>query len=156
MATEAVGTEALPRRGHEQDGSLRLPVRVRSSGLSSRAVLWSVGLVALTSAVTFVFGGVSQASLSRAAPPGGRTDSRVRHDYDVYVQDGRRGCRWETPQQGTAQVAVCGDDRESVRVVFDGDRVTEYRVHVHPDPTYATPTAFAPGRAFRPPTPSVP
>jgi hypothetical protein len=68
----------------------------------------------------------------------------VRYEHEVVVQSLRQGCRWQPFDDPAIQVADCGDERDPVRLVFQGGKVTEYRIVVRLDPQRPSPTPAAP------------
>jgi hypothetical protein len=100
---------------------------------------WSaLGVTAVVMSAAFAGNGMRGSSTNRPAD----SDAVVRYEREIYLANPRQGCRWQPSQDASIQVLDCGDERDSLRVVFDSGRVTEYHVVVKVDPNVPTPTPF--------------
>ena len=108
--------------------------------LTARGIAFPMVVVASAFAALPLFGGLSQLSGSRVPAAAAPTPGTQRHTQEVFVSNVARGCRWQHSPDPAVQIADCGDENESVRVVFRDGRATEYRVIARPDPN-RTPAA---------------
>ena len=110
--------------------------------------LSAAGLVALPFLAGLPLPGVSRAP-APAAPPAAVPQ---RFSQEVFVTNVARGCRWQASSDPRVQIADCGDESESVRVVFSDGQVAEYRVTLRQDPAHAPGTAAAPAVSAQQPS----
>ena len=93
--------------------------------------MWPAAVTAVALAVLALATGghiaLPQRAASQAAVPA--PASAVR-ETEVVVSAGPAVCRWQPPVSAAVQIADCGDERSSVRVVFEQGRVTQYRLNV--------------------------
>jgi hypothetical protein len=93
--------------------------------LTARGIGWPLAICAGARATVPLFGGLSLPVLGRApVPPAGPT-SPSRITEEVYVSNVARGCRWPPSSDPGVQIADCGDESDSGRVVFRDGRATE-------------------------------
>jgi hypothetical protein len=102
-------------------------------------IAWPLAICAGAFAALPLFSGLPLPSLSRAAAKPVPTPGVERFAQEVYVPNVARGCRWQYSSQADVQIADCGDDGETIRVVFERGRVTEYRVIARQDPSKPPP-----------------
>ena len=102
--------------------------------LSARGIALPLALVAGAFAALPLIGGLPLPSLSRAPAAAQPTAAMQRYTQEVVVSNAARGCRWAHSPDPTVQIADCGDENESVRVVFKDGRAPEYRVMARQDP----------------------
>ena len=95
--------------------------------LTTRGVAWPLAIVAGALAALPFFSGLPVPTGSRA-PAVQPTPGTQRLSQEVQVPNAARGCRWQHSADPAVQIADCGDESESVRVVFQNGRATEYRV----------------------------
>ena len=129
---------------------------VRSRPPVVQAALWTAAGAAFAVVATFTYLGTGLSTSASRTPAATPSAYVARYDYEVLLQDARRGCRWDSgASKDGLQVAECGSERETVRIVFDSSgRVTEYRLNAKQDPSRATATATGPLiPTARPPTP---
>ncbi|HET7768317.1 MAG TPA: hypothetical protein VFN74_06040 [Chloroflexota bacterium] len=120
---------------------------VRYRLLSARGIALPLALVAGALAALPFVSGLPALSGSRAPAAAQPTPGIQRHTQEVYVTNSARGCRWQHSPDPAVQIADCGDENESVRVVFKDGRATEYRVMARQDPN-KTPAAAQTSQAM--------
>jgi hypothetical protein len=105
-----------------------------------RNLAWPAAIVAAAAVAVPWFGGLQHSVRgAESSRPSAGHQSYVR---EVLVANPSRGCRWQYTTVADVQIADCGDEAESVRLVFERDRVTEYRITPRQDPN-APPKAAA-------------
>lgn len=103
--------------------------------LSARGIAWPLLIcIAAAAAVPFV-SGFPIPNFPRPGAKPNATSGVERFTQEVYVPNVARGCRWQYTSQADVQIADCGDDTETIRVVFERGKVTEYRVVARQDPS---------------------
>ncbi|HEU5317900.1 MAG TPA: hypothetical protein VFX49_17445, partial [Chloroflexota bacterium] len=118
-----------------------MATNVRYRLISARGIGWPLVIAAAAAAALPFFSGLPLPSFPR---PGARPNPAPgieRFSQEVAVPNVARGCRWQYTNQADVQIADCGDDSETVRVVFERGKVTEYRVIARQDPTKLPPGA---------------
>ena len=105
--------------------------------LSVRGLALPLAIVAGAFAALPFFSGLPIPSGSSAPAAAQPTPATQRYTQEVYVANSARGCRWQHSPDPAVQIADCGDENESVRVVFKDGRATEYRVVARLDPKAA-------------------
>lgn len=112
-----------------------MAANVRYRLLSVRGVAWPLLICAGAAAALPFFSGLPLPSLPRLGAKPNPTPGVERFTQEVYVPNVARGCRWQYTSQADVQIADCGDDTETIRVVFEHGKVTEYRVIARQDPS---------------------
>jgi hypothetical protein len=107
--------------------------------LTARGLALPLALCAVAFAALPFVSGLPFPSLGR--PPAAPATGTQRYTQEVYVPNVARGCRWQFSPDPAVQIADCGDENESVRVVFQNGRATEYRVTARQDPNKLPPNA---------------
>ena len=108
--------------------------RVSYRLLTVRGLALPLALIAGAFAALPLIGGLPVPSVGRAPAAAQATPGIQRYTQEVYVTNAARGCRWQHSPDPAVQIADCGDENESVRVVFQNGHATEYRVTARPDP----------------------
>jgi hypothetical protein len=116
-----------------------MAINVHYRLLSARGLALPLAVTAGALAALPFFSGLPLATPGRAPAAAQPTPGVQRFTQEVYVPNVARGCRWQHSADPAIQIADCGDDAESVRVVFKDGRATEYRLIARPDPN-APPT----------------
>ena len=102
--------------------------------LSVRGLALPLAICAGAFAALPLFSGLPIPSGSPAPAAAQPTPGVQRFAQEVFVPNAARGCRWQHSPDPAVQIADCGDENESVRVVFQGGRATEYRLVAKQDP----------------------
>ena len=102
--------------------------------LTARGIALPLAICAGAFAALPFFSGLPLPTGSRAPAAAQPTPGPERYTQEVYVPNVARGCRWQHSPDPAVQIADCGDDSESVRVVFKDGRATEYRLIARQDP----------------------
>src|SRR5215207_2397189 len=100
--------------------------------ITARGIAWPL-IICAGAAIPF-FSGLPLPSLSRVGAKPSPVPGVERFTQEVNVANVARGCRWQYTNQADVQIADCGDDSETVRIVFERGKVTEYRVIARQDP----------------------
>ena len=124
--------------------------------ITARGIAWPLVICAAAAATLPFFAGLPLPSLSRSGAKTNPTPGVERFSQEVYVPNVARGCRWQYTNEADVQIADCGDDSETVRVVFERGKVTEYRVIARQDPNKppASGVAGITSNQSSPPSPS--
>jgi hypothetical protein len=104
-----------------------------------RSLGWPVAIVAVAAAVVPWFSGLTHTV--RGAETSRPDAGHAAYTREVLVANPARGCRWQYTTQAEVQIADCGDESESVRLVFERGQVTEYRIVAKQDPNAAPRTS---------------
>ena len=108
--------------------------------MSGRGIAWPLVICAGGLAALPFVSGLPLPSLSRA-PAATPAPAMERFTQEVYVPNVARGCRWQYTNVADVQIADCGDDSETIRVVLERGKVTEYRLIARQDPNRVPPAA---------------
>jgi hypothetical protein len=111
--------------------------------LSARGLALPLAVVAGALAALPFVSGLPMPGGSRAPAAAQPAPAIQRYSQEVFVTNAARGCRWQHSPDPTVQIADCGDENESVRIVFQGGRTTEYRVTARQDPNKVAGAAAA-------------
>ena len=122
-----------------------MAINVHYRLLSARGIALPLAVTAGALAVLPYFSGLPLSTLSRTPAAAQPTPGVQRFTQEVYVPNVARGCRWQPSADPAIQIADCGDDSESVRVVFKDGRATEYRLIARQDPNAPPPSAQSAG-----------
>jgi hypothetical protein len=107
--------------------------------LTARGVALPLALCAGAFAALPFLSGLPLPNFGRA--PAAPTPGAQRFTQEVFVPNVARGCRWQHSPDPAVQIADCGDENESVRVVFQNGHATEYRLIARQDPNRPPSTA---------------
>jgi len=134
-------------------------MNVRYRLLTVRGVALPLAICAGAVAALPFFSGLPLPSAGRApaaAPPAPGVQ-RLTHAVVVSnVSNVAGGCRWQPSPDPAVQIADCGDERSTVRVVFEQGRVTQYRLNVIQSSSAApAPAGVAPHTASGAPSYSI-
>ncbi|MGI8424871.1 MAG: hypothetical protein ACR2NO_12310 [Chloroflexota bacterium] len=116
---------------------------------TTRGIAWPLAICAGAFAALPFVSGLSLPSLSRAPAAARPSPAVLRFTQEVYVPNVSRGCRWQHSNDPAVQIADCGDDSETVRVVFQNGRATEYRLIARQDPSQPPTSARASASALQ-------
>lgn len=115
--------------------------------ITARGIAWPLAIAAAAAAALPFFSGLPLPSLSRPGVTPNPRPGVERFTQEVAIPNVARGCRWQYTNQADVQIADCGDDSETVRVVFERGKVTEYRVIARQDPSKVPPAGGPAGVA---------
>ena len=111
--------------------------------LTARGVALPLAICAGAFAALPFLSGLPLPSLGRPPAAAQPTPGAQRFTQEVFVPNVARGCRWQHSPDPAVQIADCGDENESVRVVFQNGRATEYRLIARQDPNRQTASSQA-------------
>lgn len=115
------------------------PANVRYMLLSARGIAWPLAICTGALAALPFVSGLPLAIPTRPPETAPSSQSVQRYSREVYVANAVRGCRWQHSNDPLVQIADCGDEGESVRVIFHDGRISEYRVTARRDPLLPVP-----------------